>query len=66
MISKLTRVGTSLKIDIDGVYYEPLAFKTFRPTKENISDFAKAGVKFLNILTMGRMCAYQIPYSLFG
>ena len=45
MISKLTRVNGVLKVDIDGSIYEPLSFKSFRPTARNISDFSKAGVK---------------------
>ncbi len=66
MVCKLKRVNGVLKIDVDGVAYEPLSFKSFRPTPENISDFANAGVKFMSILISGRNCAYGIPYSLYG
>lgn len=66
MIAKLTRVNGVLKVDIDGQIIEPLAFKSFRPSKENISDFAKVGVRLFSILTTGRNCAYDIPYSPFG
>lgn len=66
MISRLTRINGVLKVEIDGKIYEPLAFKSFRPSAANISEFAKAGVKLFSILTTGRNCAYQIPYSLYG
>ena len=57
MVAKLTRVNGVLKVDIDGQIIEPLAFKSFRPSKENIADFAKAGVRLFSILTTGRNCA---------
>ncbi len=63
---KLTRVNGTLKVDIDGEIYEPLSFKSFRPSKRNISDFHKAGVKLFSILTSGITCALGVPYSLFG
>ncbi len=66
MVCKLKRVNGVLKIDVDGVAYEPLSFKSFRPSPENISDFANAGIKFMSILISGRNCAYGIPYSLYG
>ena len=36
---KLTRVNGALKIDIDGEIFDPLSFKSFRPSARNISDF---------------------------
>lgn len=63
---KLTRVNGALKVDIDGEIIEPLSFKSFRPTKRNISDFYKAGVKLFSILTSGITCALGVPYSLYG
>ena len=63
---KLTRINGALKVDIDGEIIEPLSFKSFRPTKRNISDFHKAGVKLFSILTSGITCALGVPYSLFG
>lgn len=66
MISKLTRSKGVLKIDIDGTLYEPLSFKSFRPTARNISDFAKAGVKLFSILSSGLYSILGVPYSLYG
>jgi len=63
---KLTRSNGVLKIDIDGKLYDPLSFKSFRPTARNISDFAKAGVKLFSILSSGMISLLKVPYSLFG
>lgn len=63
---KLRRVNGVLKIDINGKIYEPLSFKSFRPTKENITQFANDGVKLFSILSIGFNCFYGIPYSLYG
>ncbi len=66
MTSRLTRVNGVLKIDIDGQIYEPLSFKSFRPTAKNISDFCKAGVKLFSILSTGLYSILGVPYSLYG
>lgn len=63
---KLTRNNGVLKVDIDGELFEPLSFKSFRPTKKNISDFASAGVKLFSILSSGMISLLTVPYSLFG
>ena len=63
---KLTRVNGALKIDIDGEIFDPLSFKSFRPSARNISDFSKAGLKLFSILSSGLICALGVPYSLFG
>lgn len=66
MNAKLTRVNGVLKIDINGEIYEPLSFKSFRPTARNISDFHQAGVRLFSILTSGLKCILGVPYSPFG
>lgn len=66
MVASLKRENGVLKVDIDGRLYEPLSFKTFRPTEKNISEFAEAGVKLMSIVVSGLKCAYNIPYSLHG
>lgn len=63
---KLTRHNGSLKVDIDGQLFEPLSFKSFRPTARNVSDFAKAGVKLFSILSSGMISMLNVPYSLYG
>ena len=62
----LKRVGGAVKIDIDGTAYEPLSFKSFRPTARNISDFYKAGVRLFSILSSGLNSILGVPYSLYG
>ena len=66
MVASLRRENGVLKVDIDGKLYEPLSFKTFRPTEKNISEFAEAGVKLMSLVVSGLKCAYNIPYSLHG
>ena len=57
----------SVKINVNGIDYPPLAFKSFRPTEKNISDFYKAGVKFFCVLSTGMESATKdIYYSNFG
>ncbi len=64
--ANLKRVNGALKVSVDGEIIEPLSFKSFRPTKRNISDFAKAGVRLFSILSSGVTSALGVPYSLFG
>lgn len=66
MKSTLKRVNGSLKIDIDGKLYPPLAFKSFRPNEKNISEFYQAGVRLFTVLSSGITSALGVPYSLFG
>jgi hypothetical protein len=53
-------------IDLDGQRYSPLAFRSFRPTDENISDFYQAGVRLMSILMTGLNCTLDVPYSPHG
>ncbi len=62
----LKRVGGAMKVEIDGKYYEPLSFKSFRPTSKNISEFYDAGVRLFSILTSGLYSILGVPYSLYG
>ena len=66
MAVKLKRVNGMLKVEIDGELFEPLSFKSFRPTKSNITEFAASGIRLFSILASGLNCAYGIPYSLYG
>ncbi len=64
---RLENQNGKVKININGENLEPLAFKTFRPTEKNISDFYKAGVKFFCVLSTGQESATKgIYYSNFG
>lgn len=66
MECKTERKNGRLTINIDGRNYLPLAFKTFRASARNISDFYKAGIRLFNVLTGSIISAVGIPYSLFG
>ena len=66
MVVKTERHNGVLKININGKYFSPLAFKSFRPNKTNISEFYYAGVRLYSILTSGVTSALGVPYSLYG
>ena len=67
MRSKIVKIGNLAKLEINGKIYDPLSFKSFRPTDRNISDFFKAGIRLFCILSSGRESATKgFPYSLFG
>ncbi len=67
MKSKIVKKYNSIKIEINGKIYEPLSFKSFRPTDRNVSDFYKAGIRLFCVLSTGRESATKgVPYSLFG
>lgn len=53
-------------IAIDGKPMDTLAFKSFRPTKNNVGDFNKAGVKIFHVYCSGLPSKLEMPYSLFG
>ncbi len=66
MTTNLIRENGVLKIQIDGQVYEPLSFKSFRPTARNISDFHGAGLRLFTILSSGLYSILGVPYSLYG
>ena len=67
MIVKLSNKKFGTKIVIGDKEYPPFAFKTFRPTERNISDFYKAGVRLFCVLSTGISSATKgVPYSHFG
>ena len=66
MECKLKNINGMTVITIDDEPFVPLAFKSFRPTKRNVSDFYKAGIRLFNILTSGVTSAIGVPYSLYG
>lgn len=64
---KVVNDGFCQKIQIDEKLYSPFAFKSFRPSYKNISDFYSAGVKLFCVLSTGLMSATKgVPYSHFG
>ncbi|MBQ7642635.1 MAG: hypothetical protein IJS67_01915 [Clostridia bacterium] len=67
MYSKLVKNGNAVKIEINGEIFDPLSFKSFRPTGRNVSDFYKAGIRLFCVLSTGKESATKgVPYSLFG
>lgn len=55
-----------LKVDIDGTFYAPLSFKSFRPNPRNVSEFYRAGVRLFSVLSSGVISALGVPYSRYG
>jgi len=55
-----------LKIEIDGTIFDPLAYRSYRPTPELIRGFAGTGLKLANVTHTGMLCTLDVPYSLFG
>ena len=67
MKSKIVKKGSSIKIEINGKLFDPLSFKSFRPTERNVSDFYMAGVRLFCVLSTGRESATKdVYYSLYG
>ena len=66
MKTSIIRCNGQLMIDIDGQKFPPLAFKSFRPNPNNVSEFHDAGVRLYTILSSGIISGLGIPYSLFG
>jgi hypothetical protein len=66
LVAKLVRVGGVLKIEINGEVFEPLAYRSYRPTLELIRGFAGTGLKLANVTHTGMLCTLDVPYSLFG
>ena len=64
--AKIIQTGSVPIININGENFSSLSFKSFRPTKRNLSDFHKAGLKIYNILVSGCKSMIGLAYSLFG
>lgn len=67
MKAEILNTGFGPRIYVDNKELPPFAFKSFRPTKKNISDFYNAGVRTFCVLSTGIMSATKgVPYSHFG
>ncbi len=66
LLSEVRRVGGVLKIVINGEVFEPLAYRSFRPTPELVRGFARTGLRLANVTHTGMLCTLDVPYSLFG
>jgi len=66
MKTAIVRHNGQLMIDIDGQKYPALAFKSFRPNPQNVSEFHEAGMRLYTVLSSGIISGLGIPYSLYG
>jgi hypothetical protein len=64
--AEVVRVGGVLKIAINGEVFDPLAYRSYRPTAELVRDFAATGLRLANVTHTGMLCTLDVPYSLFG
>ena len=63
---KIVKENGTNKISVDGKTIDSLAFKSFRPTPNNVGDFYKAGVRIFHPYCSGLRSGIQMPYSLYG
>jgi hypothetical protein len=66
LVAKVVRVGGVLKIAINGQVFDPLAYRSYRPTPELVRGFHGTGLKLANVTHTGMLCTLDVPYSLFG
>ena len=66
MYTSIVRHNGQLMISVDGQLYPALAFKSFRPNPQNVSEFHEAGVRLFTVLSSGIISGLGIPYSLYG
>ena len=66
MIVKIARDGGRNKISVDGETVDSLAFKSFRPTENNVGDFYAAGVRIFHVYCSGMRSGINMLYSLYG
>jgi hypothetical protein len=65
-VAKLVRDKGVLKIAINNEVFDPLAYRSYRPTPELIRGFAGTGLRLANVTHTGMLCTLDVPYSLFG
>ena len=66
MRTKIVKQNGVNYIEADGKVIDTLAFKSFRPTANNVSDFYKAGVRIFHVYVSGLTSALKVPYSQYG
>ncbi len=66
LVAKLVRAGGVLKIAINGEVFDPLAYRSYRPTPELVRGFHATGLRLANVTHTGMLCTLDVPYSLFG
>lgn len=66
METKIIQKNGTNHICIDGKIIDSVAFKTFRPTPNNVGDFYRAGVRIFHVFCSGLPSGLKMPYSLYG
>ena len=66
MTVKIVKDKGRNKIEVDGRIIDSVAFKSFRPTKNNVSDFYEKGVRIFHVYCTGMRSGIKMLYSLFG
>ena len=66
METKIIQKNGVNHIAVDGKIIDSLAFKSFRPTPNNVGDFYKAGVRIFHVFCSGLPSGLKIPYSQYG
>lgn len=66
LVAKVVRVGGVLKIAINGEVFDPLAYRSYRPTAGLVRGFHDTGLKLADVTHTGMLCTLDVPYSLFG
>ena len=66
MEAKLVKIDGINHICVDGQIIDSVAFKSFRPTYNNVNDFYKAGVRIFHCFVSGLRSGIQMPYSAYG
>ena len=61
MESKIVKKNGNAFIEIDGECFEPLMFRSFRPTPANVSLFHRNGVKLFQMLVSGLFTGMDTP-----
>jgi len=66
METKIIQKNGTNHICVDGKIIDSVAFKTFRPTPNNVGDFYRAGVRLFHVYCSGLPSGLKMPYSLYG
>ena len=66
METKIVKAGGVNHICVDGKIIDTVAFKSFRPTLNNVGDFYKAGVRIFHVFCSGLKSGIKMPYSAYG
>jgi hypothetical protein len=66
METKIVKKDGINHICVDGKIIDTVAFKSFRPTLNNVGDFYKAGVRLFHVYCSGLKSGIKMPYSAYG